>query len=479
MASKYQVPFKTTKYSVLTSGISKTQVNQGLRGMMEYLSEQQTLYYQSHLPSLVEKLSDGSTPFKGSLNSLGRKLGIEPETKATYQPYNMSEMFRTLVLGKTAGYLQNETLINTITSIDKPITSITPGEVLKEYKRAYPFLKAPSFVFTQKTLTRLQQGVLHGLPRGDRVIPLWACDTHYSKLSQTGQDLHLTLPLEGVGRVTLVFRLPKSERFQGIKTSRPTITLNHKGEVVFVFSIHKELPSPQTSQRVMGVDLGLVQPFTGTVMGEGSYSQPIHPNGRVKHYSGKINHLKTHSNSLWAKECLNKERGHKEKSEILRTERLRVRSKISRLKQELAYAVANQIVLIARENNASIILEDLTWTPHSKWDHSRTQETITHKARTVGVKTRKVNPRNTSQSCPTCGGRITHSKRQTWCEVCSKNLDRDILASRNIALRALRLKTFPKSYVQVSLHTRVTRPVTPGSQVSNSPYSLPNVENTT
>ena len=479
MASKYQVPFKTTKYSVLTPGISKDQVSKSLREMMGYLSEQQTLYYQTHLASLIEKLSDGSTPFKGSLNSLGRKLGIEPKIKASYQPYNMSEMFRTLVLGKTAGYLQNETLINTITSIDKPITSIAPSEVINEYRRAYPFLKAPSFVFTQKTLTRLQQGVLHGTPRGDRVIPLWACDTHYSKLSQTGQDLYLTFPLEGVGRVTITFRLPKGERFQGVKTSRPTITLNHKNEIVFIFSIHKKLPSVQSSHKVMGVDLGLVQPFTGTVMGEGSYSQPIHPNGRVKYFSGRINHLKTHSNSLWAKEVLNKERGHETKAEVLMVERLRVRSKISRLKQELAYAIANQITLIARENNASVILEDLSWTPHSKWDHSRTQEAITHKARIAGVKTRKVSPKNTSQVCPKCGEQVTHSKRQAWCEVCSKNLDRDILASRNIALRALRLKTLPKSYVQVSLHTRVTRPVTTGSHVSARPYSIPRVKNTT
>lgn len=86
MASKYQVPFKTTKYSVLTPGISKDQVSKSLREMMGYLSEQQTLYYQTHLASLIEKLSDGSTPFKGSLNSLGGNWVLNLRLKLVISP---------------------------------------------------------------------------------------------------------------------------------------------------------------------------------------------------------------------------------------------------------------------------------------------------------------------------------------------------------------------------------------------------------
>lgn len=478
--SKYQVPFKTTKYKIITPKVSDEQVKCALLDMMVYLKEQQNHYFTNDLDQLVSKFMDEKTSLSGSLNSLGRKLGIEPRTKAVYQAYNMSEMFRTLILGKTAGYLQNEAILGVVNNLGKEPISITPKEVVDEYKRVYPYLKPPSFMLVKKTLGRLVNGVLHGIPQGDKVLPLWACDTHYCKLSQTGRELYLSIPFKDMGRITLSFTLPKSERFQGIKTSRPTVILNHKGQITFAFSIQKEVPKPTPTESVMGIDLGLVQPFTGTVIANGTYSQPIHPNHKVVHYQGKVQHLKKHSTSLWSKEVLNQARGHNNKAEVLKVERLRVRSKISRLKVELSYAVSNQIVQIAQEANANIILEDLSWVPQSKWDHSRTQDTITHKARTKGIRTRKVNPKNTSQNCPTCGGKVTHSKRRSYCLVCSKGLDRDILASRNIALRALRLKVLPKHYSQLSLHTRVTRPVTPGSNVINSTIqTLQNVKNTT
>ena len=111
-----------------------------------------------------------------------------------------------------------------------------------------------------------------------------------------GRELYLSIPFKDMGRITLSFTLPKSERFQGFKTSRPTVILNHKGQITFAFSIQKEVPKPTPTESVMGIDLGLVQPFTGTVIANGTYSQPIHPNHKVVHYQGKVQHLKKHFN---------------------------------------------------------------------------------------------------------------------------------------------------------------------------------------
>lgn len=472
--SKYFVPINLTSYEILTPHVTRSEVDEGLRSMMEWLKQEQNNYYKNKFPQLIESLLDGEIELRGSLNSLGRKLGIDVSSKASYQPYNMSEMFRVSVLSKASLYLQEETLLSLITSLSDNVEELDPKKVREEYKKSYPSLKAPTQEFVKRTLLRLHKGVIHGVPSGDGVLPLWASDTHYSKLSRDGNKVFLTLPVMGLNKkVTLLFSLPKSERFQGVKVTRPNVYVNRKNGVSFGFTIQKPLPHMREHESVMGVDLGKVEPFVGTVFWGGKYSSPVMPTRTSNRISQKLNRLASHSKSLYMKEMFNKEKGHEQKSETLRVERLRVRSKMSRLKIEQSHRIATKIVQIAEQYNALIVLEYLSWVPHGKWDHSRSQEAIEHKARIRGIRTRKISPRNTSKDCPRCGSKVKHSGRATHCVKCVRVLDRDILASRNIAQRA-----YPTSFnmlSQLSLHTRVMRPVTPGSPHDYAPV----IRNTT
>lgn len=469
--SKYYTPINLHSYTITTPGITQEQVSKGLLTMMEWLKDEQNLYYKTQLDGLTQKLVGDGIRLNGSLNSLGRKLGIEPANKADYQPYNMSEMFRASVLSKTSYHLQNETLLTTITSMGDP-SELGAREVLAEYKRTYPSLKLPKYELVKRTLTRLQNGVLHNVPKGDGVLPLWAGDGHYCSLTRDKNDLYLTLPISGVGRVTLRFKLPKSDRFKGDKVTRPNVYLDKKNRIKFGFTVQKPFPNPKPHESVMGVDLGRVEPFTSTIYWGEHYSSPIHPSHKVNSVKNRITHLLKHSKSLYAKEMLNEKKGHLDKAGVLRVERLRLRSKISRLKIEQSHYVANQIVQVAESYNALIVLENLSWVPHSKWDQARTQEHITHKAKTKGHKTRTINPKHTSQTCPRCEGKVTHSGRATHCLRCLRVLNRDILASRNIAGKAYSLAF--NQLTQLSLPTRVMRPVTTGSKVS-----YPTTRNTT
>lgn len=427
---------------------------------MEWLRANQDVYYERCFGDLTQKLLTENIQVKGSLNSLGRKLGVTPPIPATYQLHNTAEMFRVSVLSKTSLFLQNELLQEIIMGQENP----TPMNVLKAYKKNYPQHKAPTYRFIEQTINRLTKtGVTHGTPTGDGVLNFWATDMHYSKVTRAGHDIYFTLKLENIGLVTLKFRLPNKTRFEGGKITRPTVYLDQKGEIRFGFTIQKDLPKSTTPKptSTLGIDLGLVEPFVGTVVfGDGTHSSPYLPNRRTNYYARKIQSLKELSSLLFRKQNLNEQKGHESKSLVLKTERLRLRSKISRLKIEQSHALANQIVAIANHHNAIINLEKLNWVPNSSWDQARQQDMIEQKARTKNIKVRKINPKNTSNTCPRCGNTITHSARATHCINCSKSLNRDILASRNIAQSRK-----PQYLKQRSIQTRVSYPATTGNNL--------------
>lgn len=311
---KTYAPINLTLYQIITPNITKEQIEEAFKVLRTQMITNQELYYAHHYQNLCTQLLNTNILLKGSLNSLGRKLGITAPSPVPYQGYNFSEMFRVNVLTKMGLSLQNEAILNIFAQSE----TTTPQIILESYRKVYPNLPVPTYEFVKRTTQRYQTtGVIGNVP----------------------------------------------------------------------------------------------------------------------------------------------------KSETLYTEYLRVRSKISRLKNERVLRVANQIMSIAQQYNASIILENLSWTPHSKWEHSIQQEAIQSKATRVGIRVKKVSPKNTSQSCPTCKNRITHSARATRCIQCQKTLNRDVLASRNIALKGIPVIS-SNSFIQ-SLHTRVTRPVTPGSIVSS------------
>lgn len=451
---KTHVPINLKGFTVESNNATTGDVLRELRELMTWLRNNQNTYYEHHYENLVQELLDVNIVIKGSLNSLGRKLDINPPIPAVYQPYNLAEMFRVSILSKTSAFLQNEVLLNVIQSQENP----TPLSVLDAYKKDYPTHKAPSFQFVRQAITRITgSGVVHGRPSSDGVLNFWATDTHYSKVTRTGNDLFFTLKLANIGLVTLKFKLPNKTRFMGDKTTRPNIYLDKKGGVRFGFTIEKELPksTKTVSTNVLGVDLGLVEPFVGTVLfGDGTHSSPYFANRRTNTYKNKISTLKELGNKLWLKENLNEARGHSHKSAILRTERLRVRSKISRLKVEQSHALANRIIQITEHHNALINLENLNWVPNSTWDQARQQEMIEDKARARAIRVRKINPKNTSNKCNRCGTTVKHSTRAAHCTPCNKTTNRDILASRNIA---------QNNKPQKSLQTQVTKPATTGA----------------
>ena len=468
--AKDNLPFTLSHYTIVNGTATKQQVDAALRRMCNWMYYNQEEYtanggYQALVQAIQDNPNEDSLP----LTVYARSLGLLPPREAEHQPYNMAEMFRSNILTKTALYIQNEQLTEIIQSQEDP----TVKSILDQFKKDYRGWKTPTWQYTKQTLARVtEKGLLHSTPSPDGLLPLWATDTHYAKLSSSPGDraFYLTLKLEDVGIVTLRFMLPKNERFilgEGDKISRPNIRIHReKNKVVFSFTVQRRLPELRISGAFTGADLGEVETHVSTTLfSDGSYSPPMYVDKHVRVVNEKIDALWKHCDEVSAKADLCERRGHMAKAEVLREERRRVRAKISRLKVERAYRLAHQLVGIAVAHGSTIVLEDLRFAKSSSWDRARQQEAVAHQARRVGVPVRHVNAAYTSQRCAHCNGELVERGRAVYCGACKSLLNRDVSASRQIVRRGARAPLFSSLVQSNSVpRTRASKPVTPGQE---------------
>jgi putative transposase len=114
--------------------------------------------------------------------------------------------------------------------------------------------------------------------------------------------------------------------------------------------------------------------------------------------------------------------------------------------------ITKQIVKNAKQSKSMIVLEDLKGIRKlykkgngqgnkyrrrlNGWPFYEFQRQIQYKADWEGIPVKFVDPKRTSKLCPICGDRIqedTQNRRKLWCSNCGKSMDRDVVASMNIA----------------------------------------------
>jgi putative transposase len=111
------------------------------------------------------------------------------------------------------------------------------------------------------------------------------------------------------------------------------------------------------------------------------------------------------------------------------------------------HQVANSVLKFAEERKSAIVLENLTGMRPKRskelnrrlslWPRRKLHQIIEYKAQWKGIPVVKVDPRNSSRTCPTCG-RIQYSRMgpEFKCE-CGWRLDRHINASLNLLQTAI------------------------------------------
>ena len=129
---------------------------------------------------------------------------------------------------------------------------------------------------------------------------------------------------------------------------------------------------------------------------------------------------------------------------------------------------------IADQNNAHVSLENLAWldAKGGRWPHAEIQHRIEKTTKRYGLKVTKVSAKDTSKTCSYCGGKVSNNSRTRvgTCTTCGFKLNRDVSASREIALRAtspssrsqerMRSLLRQRQEMRSSAVTRQSKPVT-------------------
>lgn len=479
---KVQTPLKLTDYQIINSKkkISLEQVDSDLRDMLSWMKTQENTYLLSaDYDSFVEKLVSGDLKPKGSLQGWAREY-LAPPVNYKQQLHNTSEMFRQQVMEKSAGYVQKCALYNIFASFTEKPEYVK--EIQDAFVKKYPHLSKPTSAVLLNEIARYYDKGFKNTkkPSAVQTLKLYACDMKFSraKLYDGFIVLNIVLP---TGKMTeLLFKVPDKERFKGEKVSRPTIRINKKDQVEFVFTIQKEVKELDTEGRFLGVDIGKEEPFVASVIDVDSktHSAPIYVNAKINKQQEEINGLFKLNDLLYQKALRCEDAKHLEKKEILLEEKRRVRNKISRLKKEQTIAIANQIVAVALERKAAIVVENLRWlrAKGGKWNHAEIHAAIESRAAREGIPVKRISAKNTSQKCSDCGGKLTkYANRRVKCVKCTAVINRDVSASREIARRAGKVKFLKTFRQENSASTRMSYPVL---SRKSSDAGIPNGENT-
>ena len=469
-----------TRYRFTTEdGVDVEQVERDLSQMIFWMAKaEREVLASTEFYDLALKTLKGERP-SGSLHFWGRKrLSRYP---FSFQKHNMNEMLTTNVVGVLETYAVSVGLFQMMST--HPST-VKPDQILSYYRNTYPDALQPTAGMVRAHLIRYhkkgeRKASLSGV---SAKLNLAVCDTYFApKASRDDNDplsvvVQVKTPSYGVTKIHL--RLPENtKRFGTGKVCRPVIRLNNKGQIVFDIAIEHEIDERQT-KKVVGVDLGKVEPFVATIIDSKgkNRSAPYHTNykRRLGSLVKKEQQRRDLSRHLYKRANLCERYNRDQHDQVLRTEAKRVSAKATRIKHEISQCIASQVVEIADQNDAYIAVENLSWldAKGGRWPHAEIQSRIENTAERYGLKVTKVSAKDTSRTCSHCGGRVSNNSktRVGTCTTCGFSLNRDVSASREIALRAtspssrtrerMRSLLRQRREKQSSAATRQSKPVT-------------------
>jgi putative transposase len=130
----------------------------------------------------------------------------------------------------------------------------------------------------------------------------------------------------------------------------------------------------------------------------------------------------------------------------------KIRARQTRRINQYLHKITKNIVEEAKETKSALVLEDIKGIRKSykkgnsqgnkfrrklnSWSFYEFQRQIQHKAAWEGIPVSFIDPKRTNQLCPVCGGTLQEDRpyrRKLWCSNCERLMDRDVVASMNIA----------------------------------------------
>lgn len=201
--------------------------------------------------------------------------------------------------------------------------------------------------------------------------------------------------------------------------------------------------------RIMGVDLGDLQPYTAVVLyKDGTYSQTYIPSRSLRRVNEKRRVLRQERNYLRSRvfevEGYIQSGGtgaNKDRQDIRWLGLRGVESKLSRVSKAIAELAAAELIYIARQELVDEIhIEDLRWAKggDTDWTPGMMRDAIISAAELAGIKVYLVNPSYSSKEHPMTGERSEPDTDRVVRFSDGSEYDRDELAAINMAVRRRR-----------------------------------------
>ena len=463
---------------IADDGVDTERISADLAQMVSWMAEaERDVLASQEFHDLTVRALKGERP-TGSLSAWGRKkLSRYP---FSFQKHNMNEMLVSNVASTLELYAMSVGLFQVMSTHPK---ETKPEKILFHYRSTYPKAPQPTSGMVRAHLRRyhVKGERKASLPGVSAKLNLAVCDTYFApKASRDDNDplnvvVQVKTPINGVTKIHL--RLPDNKsRFGEGKVCRPTIRLNNKGQIVFDVAIEHETKQRDTNKFV-GVDLGKIEPFVSTVIDpeDKHRSAPYHTNykRRLGLLVKKEQERRELASYLYERAEVCSTHNRTDHADVLRTEAKRVSAKATRIKHEISQCIASQVVSIADQNDSHVSLENLSWldSQGGRWPHAEIQQRIENTTKRYGLKVVKVSAKNTSKTCSRCGGKVSNNSktRVGSCASCGFSLNRDVSASREIALRAasntrnrerMRALLRQRALERSSAATRQSKPVT-------------------
>ena len=242
----------------------------------------------------------------------------------------------------------------------------------------------------------------------------------------------------------IVFPSSIDARFTGIVAKPRFIKRKRDGKYIGICSYQYEVGDYELEDKILGIDIGKIKLFSSVVVDKkGNFSDEFINTKQNQETEYKINRLYENKQILFNK--------IKAYNDLNLTDNLKyetwkflysnISNKITNSKDYQSKLISNEIVQLALQNKCKTIhIENLSWlnSQGGKWNHSQIHSKIIEKASMYGIKVKKVLAYNSSKEHPVT--KEIGIVKDRIVEFTTEKIDRDLLASINLAIRSTNIK---------------------------------------
>ena len=242
----------------------------------------------------------------------------------------------------------------------------------------------------------------------------------------------------------IVFPSSIDSRFTGRIAKPRFIKRKRDNKYIGICSYEYKIRDYDLEDKILGVDIGKIKLFSSVVMSkDGTFSDEYINTKRSQKIEDKINRLYENKqilfNKIKAYNDLNLT--DSQKYNIWKTLYSNISNKITNSKDYQSKLISNEVVQLALQNKCKTIhIENLSWlnSQGGKWNHSQIHSKIIEKASMYGIKVKKVSAYNSSKEHPIT--KEIGEVKDRIVEFTTEKIDRDLLASINLAIRSTNIK---------------------------------------